>query len=71
MREIERNCKGTSFVVEINKEEKNLLEAFEELRKTDKEASLLLINPETYFGYNLEKGVAITLEFKELDHREY
>lgn len=71
MREIERNCKGTYFVVEIDKEEKNLLKAFEELRKTDKEASFLLINPDSYFGYNLETGKAVALEFRELSHREY
>ena len=68
MRIIERNARGTEFAVWINKEEKNLLEAYEKMTKafTNEEDRLLLINPDAYFGYNIKTGKAVILEFKEL-----
>lgn len=71
MKEIKRYLNEDYSVVEINKEERKLLKAFEEMRKVDKEASLLLIDSDTYFGYNIETGTAVVLEFRDLSCREY
>ncbi len=72
MRIIERNAHGTEFAVWLDREEKNLIEGYNNLKKTmRKDSNILLINPETYFGYNIETGKAVCLEFTELDYRKY
>ena len=62
MRIIERDCKGTQFAVWIDKEEKNLLEALENMRKIYGDADLMLINPKNYQGYNTKAGYKIVLK---------
>lgn len=72
MRIIERNAHGTEFAVWLDEEEKNLIEAYKELKRmSKKDSDILLINPETYFGYNIETGKAVALEFTELDSDGY
>lgn len=67
MREIQRNCHGTEFAVWIDKEEKNLLEDYAKLKELyNKEATLLIINPEAYFGYDIKRGKAVALKFEEI-----
>jgi hypothetical protein len=66
MRIIEQNCHGTEFAVWIDKTEKDLLEAYAKMKKLNNDdATLLLVNPDTFFGFNCETGKAVTLEFKE------
>lgn len=67
MRIIERNVKGTEFAVWIDKQEKQLLDAFAKMRETYKnDETLLLIQPDALFGYDTETGEAVTLEFRRL-----
>lgn len=67
MRIIEKDCKGTQFAVWIDKKEKLWLETYAEMKKHyGEDATLLLINPDTYFGYDIQTGKAVALEFKEL-----
>lgn len=66
MRIIEKNAHGTEFAVWIDKEEKDMLDAYARMKKhNNADATILLVNPDTFFGFNCETGKAVTLEFKE------
>ena len=72
MKIIEQDVKKTEFAVWIDKEEKQLLEAFENMKKTlkSKDDRILLINPETFFGYDIESNTEIRLEIKRIGRRK-
>lgn len=71
MKIIETNLNTGDRIVELNKDEFNLIDSLNKLKRIygeDKE--FVIINPENYFGYDLETGKKTVLKKWEINENE-